>query len=69
MPAAERGHEGWLLTIVDQQTGPSDFVHALWVLDAGNVAAGPVARVAIPHRLRPQVHGWWVSAAELDAAA
>ncbi len=23
----------------------------------------------IPHRLRPQVHGWWVSAAELAAAA
>lgn len=69
VPSSQSGHEGWLLTIVDQQTGPSDFVHALWVLEAGNVAAGPVARVAIPHRLRPQVHGWWVSAAELGAAA
>ena len=69
VPCAEGAHEGWLLTIVDEQTGPSDFVHALWILQAGDVAAGPIARVHIPHRLRPQVHGWWVSAAELDAAA
>jgi len=68
VPSAQPSHEGWLLTIVDQQTGAADFRHALWILDAGNVAAGPVARVPIPHRLRPQVHGWWVSAAELDAA-
>ena len=68
VPASHSGHEGWLLTIVDQQTDVSDFRHALWILDAGNVAAGPVARVHIAHRLRPQVHGWWVSAAELAAA-
>jgi carotenoid cleavage dioxygenase len=69
VPASKPGHEGWLITIVDQQTGPSDFSHAVWILDAGNVGAGPVARIAIPHRLRPQVHGWWVTAAELAAAA
>jgi carotenoid cleavage dioxygenase-like enzyme len=69
VPASRPGSEGWLLTFVDQQTGPADFRHALWILDAGNVAAGPVARIAIPHRLRPQIHGWWVSAAELDVAA
>jgi carotenoid cleavage dioxygenase len=69
VPSAQAGHEGWLLTIVDRQTGESDFVHALWVLDAGNVAAGPIARVPIAHRLRPQVHGWWVSAAELTQAS
>ncbi len=68
VPSSQPGHQGWLLTIVDQQTGPADFRHALWVLDAGDVAAGPVARVAIAHRLRPQVHGWWVSAAQLAAA-
>ena len=54
---------------MDRQTGESDFAHALWILEAGNVAAGPIARVPIAHRLRPQVHGWWVSAAELNAAA
>jgi carotenoid cleavage dioxygenase len=68
VPPARSGHDGWLVTIVDQQTRPSEFVHAVWILDAGNVAAGPVARVAVPRRLRPQVHGWWVSAAELAAA-
>jgi carotenoid cleavage dioxygenase-like enzyme len=65
VPSAKEGHEGWLLAVVDCQTGPSEFKHALWILDAGNVGAGPVAKVAIPHRLRPQVHGWWVAAAEL----
>jgi carotenoid cleavage dioxygenase-like enzyme len=69
VPASQPGHEGWLLTIVDQQTGENDFAHALWILEAGNVTAGPIARVSIPRRLRPQVHGWWVSAAELAAAA
>ncbi len=69
VPSTRVGHEGWLLAVVDQQTGPADFEHALWILDAGNIAAGPVARIAIPHRLRPQVHGWWVSAAEFSAAA
>jgi carotenoid cleavage dioxygenase-like enzyme len=51
---------------VDQQTGRADFSHALWILDARNPAAGPVAKVAIPHRLRPQVHGCWVGAAQLE---
>ncbi len=64
--SSQRSHDGWLLTMVDQQTGPADFSHALWILDARNPAAGPVARIAIPHRQRPQVHGWWVSAAQLE---
>lgn len=68
VPAAEPGHDGWLITVVDRQAGPADFAHAIWILDAGNVAAGPVAQIAVPHRLRPQVHGWWVSAAQLAAA-
>jgi len=68
VPSSQPSHEGWLLTVVDQQTAAADFSHALWILDAGNVAAGPLAQVRIPHRLRPQVHGWWVSATELDAA-
>ncbi|MGO9932855.1 MAG: carotenoid oxygenase family protein [Steroidobacteraceae bacterium] len=68
VPSPAPGHEGWLLTMVDRQVGPSDFTHALWIIDAGNPGAGPVAKIAVPHRLRPQVHGWWVSAAELAAA-
>lgn len=69
VPASQPGHDGWLLTIVDRQAGPTDFQHEVWVFDAGNLGAGPVARAAIPHRIRWQVHGWWVSAAELRAAA
>ena len=69
VPSSVPGHEGWLLAVVDRQTGPDEFAHALWIIDGGNVGAGPVATVAIPHRLRPQVHGWWVNAAELAAAA
>jgi carotenoid cleavage dioxygenase-like enzyme len=68
VPSAKAGHEGWLLTVVDSQTGPSEFKHALWIIDAGNVGEGPIAKAAIPHGLRPQVHGWWVGAAELRLA-
>jgi carotenoid cleavage dioxygenase len=67
VPATEPGHEGWLLTVVDRQTGPSDFTHAVWIINAGNLEEGPVAKITVPHRLRPQVHGWWVSAAALAA--
>jgi carotenoid cleavage dioxygenase len=68
VPGSRPGHDGWLLTMVDRQNGPAEFEHALWILDAGNIGAGPVARIAIGHRLRPQVHGWWVSAREIAAA-
>jgi carotenoid cleavage dioxygenase-like enzyme len=61
--------DGWLIAFVDTQAGPNEFSHAAWIIDAGNVSAGPVATIAIPARQRPQVHGWWVSAAQLAAAA
>jgi len=61
-------HEGWLITCVDHQTGENSFEHFAWVLEAGAIAKGPVASVRIPARLRPQVHGWWVPQAQLDAA-
>jgi carotenoid cleavage dioxygenase len=68
VPGSDPDHEGWLITFVDQQTGPADFRHAIWILDAGQIDRGPVATISLPHRLRPQVHGWWVSAAQLGAA-
>jgi carotenoid cleavage dioxygenase-like enzyme len=68
VPSAQDGHEGWLVCIVDQQTGPDDYAHAAWIIDAGNIAAGPVAKIAIPKRQRPQVHGWWVGAKALAEA-
>jgi len=66
--SATEGHGGWLMLIVDQQTGPNAFTHAAWIVAADDIAAGPVAKIAIPHRLRPQVHGWWVGAEALAAA-
>jgi carotenoid cleavage dioxygenase-like enzyme len=68
VPSSAAGHDGWLIVNVDTQTGPNDFSHAAWIIDAGNVSAGPVAKIAIPARQRPQVHGWWVSASALAAA-
>jgi carotenoid cleavage dioxygenase len=63
------GCEGWLVMVVDRQTGIDSFEHECWIIDGGNVAAGPVARVVIPRRQRVQIHGWWASAASLAKAA
>jgi len=62
--SSRAGHNGWLMMIVDREHG-DDYRSELWIVDADNVAAGPVAKVKVPVPLRPQVHGWWVSAAEL----
>jgi carotenoid cleavage dioxygenase len=68
VPSSKPGHNGWLLAVVDQQAA-IDYQSELWVLDADNIAAPPVARVKVPVPLRPQVHGWWVSAEQLAASA
>lgn len=69
VPSTQPGHEGWLIAIVDRQTGEASFAHECWIINAGDVAAGPVARIHIPQAMRPQVHGWWVSAAQIAGAA
>ena len=68
VPSTQAGHDGWLVTLVDRQDGLDAFAHECWIIEAGNLGAGPVARVEIPQRMRPQVHGWWVSAAQLATA-
>ncbi|WP_443019787.1 carotenoid oxygenase family protein [Sphingobium sp. CAP-1] len=68
VPSAQPDHEGWLLMLVDRQAGEADFRSELWVVDAGAIAAGPVARVPMPLPMRAQVHGAWVSSAQLAAA-
>jgi carotenoid cleavage dioxygenase-like enzyme len=68
IPSAKGGHEGWLVMVVDRQIGTDSFEHECWIVDASNVGAGAVAKVTIPQRLRPQIHGWWVSAEQLAAA-
>jgi carotenoid cleavage dioxygenase len=51
------GSAGWLVSVVDHQTGDNSFEHAAWIIAADEVAAGPVAKVEIPHGVRPRVDG------------
>ncbi len=66
IPARDPGHEGWLAAIVDTH---SDMSSALWILEAETPGKGAIAKVPLPMRLRPQVHGWWVGAEQLKARA
>ncbi|MGE4411914.1 MAG: carotenoid oxygenase family protein, partial [Sphingobium sp.] len=66
IPSRQEGHEGWLAAVVDTHSTMSS---ELWFLEAGNIGKGAIARVKLPFRLRPQIHGWWVPQEELDRAA
>ena len=67
IPSTKQDHNGWLMMVVDREVG-SDYHSELWIVDADDIAAGPVAKVKVPVPLRPQVHGWWVSKAELASS-
>jgi carotenoid cleavage dioxygenase len=67
VPSSQPGHGGWLLAVVDEAVGEG-FRSALWVIEADEVAKGAIAKVPVPVPMRPQVHGWWVPAAEIAAA-
>ena len=75
VPSAEAGHDGWLLTLVDipddpdpSRQVPGEYKSELWIVDAGDVAAGPVATIRTGIALRSQVHGAWVSRAKLESS-
>ena len=68
VPSRDPDHDGWLLAVVDKQAGEDDYRSELWIFDAGQVNAPPVAKVPVPVRMRPQVHGWWVPRAQLEQA-
>lgn len=68
VPSHDAGHEGWLISVVDHEPAPGQFEHALWIWNAGEIFKGPVAKVPVPTRMRPQVHGWWVPMADYKAA-
>lgn len=65
VPSRTPGHDGWLLLIVDHEIDETRHESELLVVDASDMAKGPVARVKMPVPLHPQVHGWWVPGAEL----
>ena len=73
VPSSEPGHDGWLLSVVDMpnhpdpsQQRPTDYSSELWVIEAGDVGKGPVARIKTGLALRSQVHGTWVSRDKLE---
>ena len=75
VPSNEPGHEGWLLTVGDvpnnpdpAQQVPGDYASELWIVNAGEVAKGPVARVKTDLPLRSQVHGTWIAREKLAAS-
>ncbi|HTN60803.1 MAG TPA: carotenoid oxygenase family protein [Devosia sp.] len=59
------GHEGWLAAVIDTHSTMSS---QLWFFDARALAAGPIAKVKLPVRLRPQIHGTWVTAQQLETS-
>jgi carotenoid cleavage dioxygenase len=75
VPSSEPGHDGWLLSVVDlpnhpdpSQQIPGDYISELWIVNAGEVEKGPVAKVKTGIGLRSQVHGAWVTRERLDAS-
>ncbi len=68
VPSKTPGHGGWILAVIDHELDFQHHASELVVLLADNISAPPVARVKMPVALRPQVHGWWVSAEQLASA-
>ena len=61
-PDAAEG-EGYLLALVGRRAlNRNDMI----ILDALDIAAGPIATIKIPFRLRYGFHGTWIPARELD---
>jgi 8'-apo-carotenoid 13,14-cleaving dioxygenase len=51
--------EGWLMGFVTEPDGAGT---ALELLDAQDITAPPVAKVRLPHRIPPGIHGAWLPA-------
>jgi carotenoid cleavage dioxygenase len=68
VPSVTHGHDGWLILVVDREISPEQHESELLILDAAHINAPPVARVKMPVPLRNQIHGCWVSAAQLAKA-
>jgi len=66
VPSKTAGHDGWLIVEVDHEIDPGRHVSELLILDATDINAPPVARIKVPVALHPQIHGCWVSGAQLE---
>jgi carotenoid cleavage dioxygenase len=57
VPRGRDEGDAWALTFAyDRTTDTSDLV----ILDAADLAAGPVGRVVLPRRVPYGFHGWWI---------
>jgi carotenoid cleavage dioxygenase-like enzyme len=63
IPSKKPGHEGYLAFVVDLH---EKNLSEVWLVEAANLAKGPIARIHVPLRLRAAVHGNWVTTAELE---
>ncbi|MCP5146272.1 MAG: carotenoid oxygenase family protein [Gammaproteobacteria bacterium] len=52
------GHEGYLAVVIDDF---NTFRSEIGLFEAADITKGPIARIKLPVRLRPQVHGNWVA--------
>jgi carotenoid cleavage dioxygenase len=59
VPSRQTGHEGYLILVAERHN--ENLSEAL-VLAAEHPDHGPLCRIRLPLRLRPQVHGNWVQA-------
>jgi carotenoid cleavage dioxygenase len=57
IPSTTKDHEGYLAFVVDIHDEPYSQV---WVVEASRIEDGPIAKIHLPLRLRPGVHGNWV---------
>lgn len=61
-----REDEGWLVTfLIDENRSASE----LAILDASDIAKGPICRAALPHKISSGVHSCWVDRARLTQPA
>ncbi|MGL4542953.1 MAG: carotenoid oxygenase family protein, partial [Polymorphobacter sp.] len=62
---AKSEDDGYLVSfITDENTGTSECI----LVDCLNFAAGPVCRIALPHKISSGTHSTWVDRRELDKA-
>ncbi|MCR2835061.1 carotenoid oxygenase family protein [Parerythrobacter lacustris] len=55
--------DGYLVTfLIDENNGTSEFA----ILDASDIAKGPICRCALPHKISSGVHATWVERARLN---
>lgn len=57
--------DGYLISFtIDENRGTSECI----IIDAKNVAAGPICRIALPHKISSGTHAHWVDRATLEQA-